>query len=201
VSTIKISGVSLSKVLAVLILAAAVWILGIMGGICVFSTHTDLSPADAAIVLGAAVWGDRPSPVFEQRIKHAVELYETGQVSTLVLTGGLGEGQERAESEVAREYAIRRGVDPADILIETRSTITYENLQQAKRILEHENLGRVLIVSDPLHMKRSLVMAKDMGMDAHPSPTETSQYRSWSHKLGFLLRETFFYAGYLIVGH
>jgi uncharacterized SAM-binding protein YcdF (DUF218 family) len=168
------------------------------GSILWYGQRSDREPADAAVVLGAAVWTDRPSPVFEERIRHGVDLYRTGQVEVLVFTGGLAEGDRLAEAEVARVYAASRGVPADRIFIETASTTTFENLREARAILEREGLHRVLVVSDPLHMKRAVQTARRLGIDAHPSPTPTSRYRSLARQLPFLLRETYFYARSLL---
>jgi uncharacterized SAM-binding protein YcdF (DUF218 family) len=159
---------------------------------------SDPSPADAALVLGAGVWDSRPSPVFEERIRHAIYLYREGQVKALIFTGGLGAGDRLAEAEAARAYALARGVPGEHIYCETVSRITYENIVQASQIVDRQGFTRILVVSDPLHMKRAVAMARDLGLDAHPSPTPTSRYRTWKSKLGFLLREGFFYAGYVL---
>jgi uncharacterized SAM-binding protein YcdF (DUF218 family) len=156
------------------------------------------SSSDVAIVLGAAAWGDRPSPVFEERIEHAIGLYRTGSVQAIVFTGGVGEGDQLAESEVAKRYAIRHGVPEERIYIETRSRITYENLAGAKEVLEQQGYTSALIVSDPLHMRRAVTMARGLGIDANPSPTPTSRYKTWRSKAGFLMRETCFFATYLL---
>ncbi len=165
--------------------------------IYIYSFATDPAPADAAIVLGTEAWGDRPSPVFEERIKHAIDLYRSGQVRALIMTGGQGPHESAPESFVASRFAVARGVAKADIYCETRSTITYDNLRAAKAIVEQEHLGRVLLVSDPMHMRRAMTMARDLGLDAYPSPTPTSRYRSMGSQMGFLLDEVRVYAGYL----
>ena len=82
--------------------------------------------------------------------------------------------------------------------METRSTVTYENLRNARALLGTEPASRALIVSDPLHMRRAVTMARDLGLDAHPAPTPASRYRSWRSKARFLSREVFFYSLYLV---
>ncbi len=158
-------------------------------------------PADAAIVLGAAVNGAAPSPVFRERIRHGVTLYRTGRVRKLILTGGYGEGAPRAESQVARALAIRAGLPAHAILIETRSRTTQQNMAEAKRLMDGHRLTSALIVSDPLHMKRALRMARGTGIAAYGAPTPTTRYRSWKSKTGFLLREVCFYNHYLVTGN
>lgn len=154
--------------------------------------------ADAAIVLGAAVWGDEPSPVFRERINHAINLYKSGRVQKIIFTGGQGNSDEPTEAASARRYALQRGVREADILLESRSHRTYENLCFAKQIADEYRFMRVLIVSDPLHMRRAVTMARDVGMDAYPSPTRTTRYQTFGNQIGFLAHETYYYTGYLL---
>ena len=154
--------------------------------------------ADAAIVLGAAMWGEELSPVFRERINHALELYRSGKVRKIIFTGGQGNNNEPSESSAARRYAVERGIPEEGILIEESSHTTYENLLYAKQVADAQHLKTVLIVSDPLHMKRAMVMARDMGLEAYPSPTPTTRYQSVRSQLNLLAYETYYYIGYLI---
>lgn len=174
------------------------WLIALALDIVIYSTVRDDGPADAAIVLGAAVWDDQPSPVFEERIKHAIDLYQQGRVKALIFTGGVGDGDEMAESIAASVYAIKHGVTPADVFCETASHFTHENLLGAKAIIERRQFDRVLIVSDPLHMRRALTMAHDFGLNAYSSPTPTSRYISLGSQLDFLWGEVRYYATYLV---
>lgn len=191
------------KTIRRIVLSAAAVIMAYMVyaavAIWTYGAKTEPVKSDAAIVLGAAVWGDKPSPVFRGRIDHALWLYKHQYVDKLIFTGGRGSGLEPAESEVARDYAIARGVPEADILIETVSKITEENLSHAQAVGEREGLDTYLIVSDPLHMKRAMTMADDYGMKAYPSPTDRSAYQSFRSKVPFLLREMFYYTGYVVL--
>ena len=161
------------------------------------STVSD-EPADAAIVLGAAVWGSDVSPVFKERINHALELRRSGKVRRIIFTGGQGNRNELTESSAARQYAIQQGISAADILVEEKSHTTYENLLFAREVAVARGLKRVLIVSDPLHMMRAVTMAIDLGLDAYPSPTLTTRYQGGAKQLGLLAHETYYYIGYLI---
>lgn len=156
--------------------------------------------SDAAIILGAAVEGDNPSPVFRERIEHGIELYHQGTVRNLLFTGGSADDGEHTEAEVGQKYAIAHGVDPADIRIETKSRITEENLVNSIPIGEQAGYHTYTIVSDPLHMKRAMKLAAGLGMDAVSSPTRTTAYRTWRSKFPFLARETVMYMGYTIKG-
>lgn len=156
--------------------------------------------ADAAIVLGASVWKDKPSPVFAERIKHGIQLYKNGQVHYLIFTGGLSEGDKLSESAAARQYAIAQGVPAEKILIEEISTNTYQNLVQACKLMQAHQLQNVMIVSDPLHMKRAMTMASELQLNAISAATPTSLYVSWRSKSKALLYESFFYVKHRLAG-
>ena len=161
------------------------------------NTRSDES-ADAAIVLGAAVWSSGVSPVFRERINHGIELYKKGKVRKLIFTGGQGNPGEPTESSAARDYALQSGVPLQDILIEQKSHTTYENILYAKQVADGNGIKKVLIVSDPLHMKRAVLMAQDVGFEAEPSPTPSTRYLGLKSQLGLLAHETYYYIGYLI---
>jgi uncharacterized SAM-binding protein YcdF (DUF218 family) len=168
----------------------------VAASIYIYGSQSARSPAQAAIVLGAAVWGQEPSPVLRERLNHAIVLYHAGQVQKLLFTGGLGKGSQIAESEAARRYALHQGVPSADILTESRSHTTWENLYYAQQVARPHRLHRFLIVSDPLHMKRAMAMAADLGLSALPSPTPTTRYKTFRSQWGFLVHETYFYIDY-----
>lgn len=186
------------RVLLILIGLLVLWLLALAIDIATYATLHDNGPADAAIVLGAAVWDDQPSPVFEERIKHAIELYQTGRVKAIIFTGGMGQGDSIAEAIAASRYAIERGASSRAVFCETASHFTHENLLGAKAIVEQQHFDRVLIVSDPLHMRRAMSMARDFGLNAYSAPTPTSRYCSAASQVGFLGSETGYYALYLL---
>ena len=186
-------------ILLAVILAIFTYLLFTAVSILSFSGIDEARPADTAIVLGASVYDNSPSPVFCERINHAVELYEDGTVRTIIMTGGVGEGNIRSEADIAREYAQQQGVPADAIFIEEKSAVTSENLSNAKRLMDDHGWDTALVVSDPLHMKRTMLYAQDLGLKAYSSPTPTTLYRSWKTKLPFLMREEFYYIGYRLV--
>lgn len=161
------------------------------------NTSTDVK-ADAAIVLGAAVWSTDVSPVFRERINHALDLYRRGKVRKLIFTGGQGNKSEPTEAAAARAYAIENGIPANDILVEESSHTTFENVVNAKQLADAHGFRKVLVVSDPLHMKRAVTMARDIGLEAYPSPTPTTRYQGWRSQVGSLAHETYYYTGYLL---
>jgi len=163
-----------------------------------FGNTSSNTHADAAVVLGAAVWTTNVSPVFRERINHAISLYKNGQVRKLIFTGGQGNPGEPTESSAARDYALQSGVPASDILIEEKSHTTYENIVYAKQLADTHGIKNVLIVSDPLHMKRAMAMASDVGLTADPSPTPSTRYQGLKSQMGLLAHETYYYTGYLL---
>ncbi len=191
--------VPLLKLAAYLLVVPTAAFAGLALDVWTYGGNMGPAEADVAVVLGAAVWTDRPSPVFAERINHAIQLYNEGKIQHIIFTGGVGQPGEAAESEVARDYAVARGVPEKNISCDTASTITWENLVEAKKLLQQRDAGPILIVSDPLHMRRAMLMAHDVGMDnASPSPTPTTRYTGAASQLRFLIRETYYYALYLL---
>jgi uncharacterized SAM-binding protein YcdF (DUF218 family) len=134
----------------------------------------DQRPADAIVVLGAAQYDGRPSPVFRARLDHAISLYLAGLAPRLVVTGGKADGDRTTEAEAARRYAIARGVPSAAILVEDRSRTTLESMRGIARLYRENGLHTGIFVSDRTHMLRVLRMATDQGIAAHGSPTASS---------------------------
>jgi uncharacterized SAM-binding protein YcdF (DUF218 family) len=134
----------------------------------------DRQNADAIVVLGAAQYNGRPSPVFRARLDHAVDLYETGVARYLVVTGGKAQGDRTTEAAAARAFAMARGVPAAAILVEDRGRTTLESLHAVAALLRDHQLSSAIFVSDRTHMLRVLRIARDEGITAHGSPTATS---------------------------
>jgi uncharacterized SAM-binding protein YcdF (DUF218 family) len=130
--------------------------------------------AGAIVVLGAAQYDGRPSPVFEARLEHAVSLYHDGLAPLLIVTGGKRPGDRITEAETARRYAVGHGVPDAAIVLEDRGRSTRESLDSVVDILAARGIGDAIFVSDPTHMFRVLRIARDGGITALGSPTRTS---------------------------
>jgi uncharacterized SAM-binding protein YcdF (DUF218 family) len=131
-------------------------------------------PADAIVVMGAAEYDGRPSPVFHARLDHAVSLYRAGLAPILVVTGGKAAGDWTTEAAVARDFAIAQGVPAGSILVEDRGRTTLESLRTVGEMLRDRGARDVVFVSDRTHMLRVLRMARDQGLTSFGSPTTTS---------------------------
>jgi uncharacterized SAM-binding protein YcdF (DUF218 family) len=186
--------------LLLLLSIAGLALLVIAADVIRFGTEQSVVSADAALVLGAAVIGDRPSPVLAERLRHAGELYRAGRVGRIVLTGGRSPEDDLTEAEAGRRWLLAQNVPDIDIILEDRSRTTVENFLLSKPILAGRGIATVLVVSDPLHMRRAMEIAERVGLAAEPAPTETTRYRSAETLLPFLARETWFMAQYLLFG-
>ena len=183
---------SIKRIVANIAVVVIAWVGAVASWIAVGPDEPADARADAALVLGAAVMGETPSPVFAARIDHAVQLYREGRVQKIVFTGGRSSEDGLSEAEAASRYAQAAGVPAGAIVLEDRSRTTRRNLANAAPILRREGIGSVLLVSDPLHLRRALAMARAEGIEAGASATPTSRYRSLSTRLPFLAREVFF---------
>lgn len=150
--------------------------------------------SDVAIVLGAGTIDGKLSSVFKERINHSIFLYQKKVVDKIIFTGGFGKGQKQSDSQTAKKYALENGIPENDILIEEQSNYTIENLKQAKQIMDSMEFTNALLVSDPLHMKRAMKLAKYSIINCRPSPTKTTMYKSVKTKSKQLLYETFYFS-------
>jgi uncharacterized SAM-binding protein YcdF (DUF218 family) len=158
--------------------------------------HDEAMPAQAIVVLGAAVFGERPSPVYQARLDHALTLYRAGYAPRLALTGGVGAGDTLSEAEIGRNYLLAQGVSAQAMLLETTSHTTDENLQNLLPLFARESITTVIIVSDGFHLLRAKSIAADWGLHVFASPTTHSRYEPYSSaEIVAVLREVWFLSG------
>jgi uncharacterized SAM-binding protein YcdF (DUF218 family) len=186
------------------ILALLVLLVGSYGfaawGILRYGDQVSDASADAAVVLGAAAWGSKPSPVYRERILEAVALYKAKKVNWIILTGGTPQAGYPSEAQVGRQFCVTQGVPSSATLVDERSRTTWQNLQGAKALMGPRGIRTVLLVSDPLHMRRAMAMAQDLGLQAQPAATPSTRFRSWITRGKFLWRETWLYLAYVVFG-
>ena len=130
--------------------------------------------SDAIVVLGAAQYVGRPSPVLRARLDHALELWQRGLAPRLIFTGGTGIGDTTSEAAVSRNYALRHGVPDTAIFIENEGRTTRESLAAVSAIMREQKMRTAILVSDPFHMLRLRILSTQYGVDAYTSPTKTS---------------------------
>jgi uncharacterized SAM-binding protein YcdF (DUF218 family) len=154
-----------------IILAVVTYPLWLAFSVWAQSHNDENRAADAIVVLGAAQYDGRPSPVFRARLNHGAYLYNEGFSDTIVVTGGKQAGDRFTEAEAGSRYLVAHGIPGGDILKETRGTTTLESLRHVKRIADEHGIDSVLLVSDPLHSERIKRLATDLGFgEAYTSP-------------------------------
>jgi len=131
-------------------------------------------PADAIVVLGAAQYNGRPSPVLRARLDHALELYREGLAPTIVVTGGIGTGDRMSEATVGDRYLRAHAVPNSAIVVRPDGRSTEESMRSVADWMHGRELGRALLVSDPFHMARLRLEARRAALVAYTSPTRTS---------------------------
>jgi uncharacterized SAM-binding protein YcdF (DUF218 family) len=130
--------------------------------------------ADAIIVLGAAQYEGRPSPVLKARLDHAAELWTRGLAPRMIVTGGRGVGDTTSEAAVGMRYLVQRGVPADSISMDTQGLTTSQSMVVVRRLLGTKSYPKLLIVSDPFHMLRLAILARRLHMTPLLSPTRTS---------------------------
>ena len=162
------------RILTIVVVTAFVlWAIS-AAAVMVWSSRDEARPAQAIVVLGAAQYAGRPSPVLRARLDHALDLWRRHLGKLLILTGGTGVGDTTSEAAVGRTYAIKHGVPDTVILMETEGRTTSESMRAVAGMLEARGLQTALLVSDPFHMLRLRILARRFGFTPYTSPTQTS---------------------------
>ena len=180
---------ALGRLVASILLAiVAVW--GVStAAVLIFSSIDQARPADSIVVLGAAQYDGRPSPVLRARLDHGIDLWNRGMGKVLVVTGGKGYGDTTSEADVGRSYARKHGIPDTAILLENKGRTTRESMLAVAQLLEKRGIKTAILVSDPFHMLRLSIIGRRFGMTPYTSPTRTSPIspnseKRWRYILG-----------------
>ena len=174
----------------IVLLGLVIWGSSLLA-VYLFGMRDEARPSDAIVVLGAAQYQGKPSPVLKARLDHAISLYLDSVAPTLIVTGGFGVGDTISEAEVGRRYAIRSGVPHGRIIVERAGISTEQSMRTVARLMEARNMSSAVMVSDRFHMLRLRIVARRFGIRSYSSPTRTSPIRDgseagWRH----LVRES-----------
>ncbi|MGZ3543862.1 MAG: YdcF family protein [Gemmatimonadaceae bacterium] len=162
------------RVLTVIVVVMFVLWASSATAVLVWSSRDEAQPAQVIVVLGAAQYAGKPSPVLRARLDHALDLWDRHLASLLILTGGTGAGDTTSEAAVGRNYARKHGVPDSAILVENEGRTTSESMRAVAGMLEVRGLQTALLVSDPFHMLRLRILARRFGFTPYTSPTQTS---------------------------
>ena len=163
-----------TRIIAGALTSVAVLWMASATAVMIWGARDKARESDAIVVLGAAQYVGRPSPVLRARLDHALDLWQRGLAPTLIFTGGTGVGDTTSEAAVSRNYALQHGVPDTAILMENEGRTTRESLAAVSAIMHARQMRTAILVSDPFHMLRLRILSSQYGVDAYTSPTKTS---------------------------
>jgi uncharacterized SAM-binding protein YcdF (DUF218 family) len=158
--------------------------------------------ADAIIVLGAAQYNGRPSPVLQARLDHALDLYDRGLAPRLIFTGGIGTGDTLSEAEVSRRYAMRHGVPASAIMVERQGSTSAQSVGAAAALMRAEGLSTALVVSDSYHMMRLELLFRRAGIRPYRAPAANApiDHATRQTRWRYVLRESVLFPATAVLG-
>ena len=184
-----------------LIVAAVILWCASVGLVLLAGRWPQIREADAILVLGAAQYNGRPSPVLKARLDHALDLYERGYARHLIFTGGIGHGDTLSEGEVSRRYALDHGVADSVVLVERQGVTSAQSMGAAAALMRAAGLRSALLVSDSYHMMRLDVLARRSGIRPLRAPTPGAPIdRTRSTKWQYVLRESILFPATVVLG-
>ncbi len=179
--------------LAAILLAAAVYTGAIYRRIQQQMWLDETRPADAIVVLGAAEYAGRPSPIFKARLDHALALYQRGIAALIITTGGRGEDPTFSEGGVGRKYLVEHGVPEQKIIAETQSDNTDESTERVAIIMQVNGMKSCVVVSDGYHIYRVKRMLGRYGVQVYGAPRPQPRLQSRWQRASLILREVVSY--------
>ena len=160
-----------TRVLVFMLLLAAAWSAWVYVQIDRVASHDEAQPADAIAVFGAAEYAGHPSPVLHARLDHAVDLYRKHIAPVIVtLGGGSDKDSGNTEGGVGRDFLLANGVPFRDIIAETRSVDTEQQVHRLAAIAHENGFHRIVVVSDGTHLFRIRTLCQDAGLEVYTSP-------------------------------
>lgn len=133
---------------------------------------SNLEDIDCIIILGAGIWGDKPSPMLEDRLLQGIELYNNNVSTKIIMSGDHGR-EEYDEVNIMKEFAIEKGVPSENIFMDHAGFSTYESIYRAKEIFEAD---KIVIVTQKYHLYRALHIANSLGIEAYGVGADPRQY-------------------------
>ena len=134
--------------------------------------YEELKDVDCILVLGAAVWGDNPSPMLEDRLLEGINLYKNNVAKKIIMSGDHGR-TEHDEVNIMKDYAIEKGVPSEDIFMDHAGFSTYESIYRAKEIFKAK---KIVIVTQKYHLYRALHIANKLGIEAYGVGSDPRRY-------------------------
>ena len=134
--------------------------------------YSNLKDIDCIVVLGAGIWGDKPSPMLEDRLLQAIDLYQNNVSSKIIMSGDHGK-QDYDEVNTMKNFAIDKGVPSESIFMDHAGFSSYESIYRAKEIF---GAKKIVIVTQKYHLYRALYIANQLGIEAYGVGADPRQY-------------------------
>ena len=131
-----------------------------------------LSDVDCIIILGAGIWGDKPSPMLEDRLLEGIKLYQNNVSDKIIMSGDHGR-KEYDEVNIMKNYAIEKGIPSENIFMDHAGFSTYESIYRARDIFKAK---KIVIVTQKYHLYRALYIANQLGIEAYGVGADPRQY-------------------------
>ena len=194
------AGTLLRWLLGIFLLGTLAWFIYVYRQIDDVANRDEAQQADAIAVFGAAEYSGRPSPTLHFRLDHAVDLYRK-QIAPLVITLGGGSDKDSGNTEggVGRDYLLANGIPFGNIIVESRSVDTEQQVHRLAAIARENKLRHIVVVSDGTHLFRIRELSRDAGLDVYTSPRATighiSNYDLFSRHVHEILSYTLWRLG------
>lgn len=140
--------------------------------------YANLENIDCIIVLGAGIWGDKPSYMLEDRLLEAIDLYQNNVSSKIIMSGDHGR-EEYDEVNIMKNYAIERNIPSEDIFMDHAGFSTYDSIYRAKDIFKAK---KVVIITQKYHLYRALYIANQLGLEAYGVGADPRQYKGAAYR-------------------
>jgi vancomycin permeability regulator SanA len=140
--------------------------------------YSKLEKIDCAIILGAGIWGDKPSPMLEDRLLEGIKLYKDGIVDKILATGDHGQNGYD-EVSVMKKYIMEQGVPSEDIFMDHAGFSTYESIYRAKAVFDVEN---AIVVTQEYHLYRAIYIANQLGLNVLGAPSNPREYAGQAYR-------------------
>ena len=134
--------------------------------------YSNLSDVDCIIILGAGIWGDKPSPMLEDRLLEGIKLYQNNVSDKIIMSGDHGK-KEYDEVNIMKNYVVERGIPSENIFMDHAGFSTYESIYRAKEIFQAK---KIVIVTQKYHLYRALYIANRLGIEAYGVGSDPRQY-------------------------
>lgn len=192
----------IAKFVVKLLVVIAVGFVAVTAGRVVYAAQQDdAGPADVILVLGASQINGKPSPLLQARLDHAQDLYLAKAAPRIVTLGGKRVAAEVSEAQAGRDYLVRSGVRPADVVASPVGSDTRRELVAAQAVMRKSGWRTAILVTDPWHALRVRSMAKASGISGSTSPTHDGPASaSFTQEARYVARETVAYAAWSLFG-